>query len=60
MITDNVWTGKNVKIIGEHSHEGEIGIVEGFEHTLAGWGMRIKLENGGGCFVFKSENLKVI
>jgi hypothetical protein len=52
--------GKKVKIIGEHPHSGEAGTVDGFDKTLAGLGIRIKLENGQGCYVYSYENLKLL
>jgi hypothetical protein len=56
--------GKRVMIIGDHPHSGEYGTVKEIKHTLAGWGLEIKLENcphgSDGCFVFKADNLRVI
>lgn len=56
----NELIGKKVKIIGKHPHSGKTGTVDGFDRTLAGTGMRIKLEDGQGCYVFSYENLKLL
>ena len=59
MINDEL-IGKKVKIVGKHPHSGENGTVGGFDRTLAGLGIRIKLEDGQGCYVFSYENLKLL
>lgn len=57
--------GKKIKIIGNHPHSNEFGIVDRVEKTAFGSvGWIIKLEDcphrTNECFVFKSENLKII
>lgn len=58
--TEKEWKGKRIKITGNHPHSGEFGKVEGFEKTLVGWGMKIRLDNGEVCFVFNSNDLKEV
>ena len=56
----NTWVGKRVKIIGiNHPHRGESGECADVEYTNAGWGIRIILENGEGCFVFKGTDIRL-
>lgn len=57
--------GKKVQIIGEHPHSGETGLADRFEKTAFGSvGIVVKLDNSPlgvqECFVFKSDNLKII
>lgn len=58
MIKENTWTGKRVKLVDGHSHEGEYGVVKGIEKTTAGYGFRIKLESGQECFVYKGYQMR--
>ena len=58
-MTFNIPIGSKVKIVGKHPHSGEHGTVESVEKTPVGPGIKIRLENGEGCFVFKASNLKV-
>ncbi len=51
--------GSKVKIVGDHPHSGEYGTAESVEKTLAGPGIKIRLENGEGCFVFDMSNLGI-
>ena len=56
----NTWIGKRVKIIGiNHPHRGDSGTCADVEYTHAGWGIRINLENGDGCFVFKRTDIRL-
>ncbi len=57
--------GKRIKIIGNHPHSNEFGIVDRVEKTAFGSvGWIIKLEDcphgTNECFIFKSENLKIV
>jgi hypothetical protein len=54
------WIGKRVKIIGiNHPHRGESGQCMDVEYTNVGWGIRINIENGEGCFVFKGADIRL-
>lgn len=54
----DAWIGKRVKIVGsEHPHRGKSGKCSDVEYTSVGWGIRIDLENGEGCFVFKGSDI---
>lgn len=54
------WIGKRVKIVGtDHPHRGESGECADVEYTPVGWGIRINLENGEGCFVFKGTDIRL-
>ena len=55
----NICIGSKVKIVGDHPHSGEYGTAESVEKTLAGPGIKIRLENGEGCFVFDMSNLRI-
>lgn len=56
----DVYIGKRVKIIGvHHPHCGESGVCADVEYTHVGWGIRINLENGEGCFVFKGTDIRL-
>jgi ATP-dependent Lon protease len=50
--------GKKLLIVGKHPHKDSVGTVVGFDYTNAGPGMRVKLDNGLECFVFKPENVR--
>lgn len=50
--------GSKVKIVGDHPHSGEYGEIESIERTPAGKGIKIRLEDGEGCFVFDMSNLR--
>lgn len=57
------WVGQHVKIIGfDHPHFGSTGTVKSFDHTNAGIGIRIELDDTmmGECYVFKGRELKKI
>ena len=52
------WKDEPVLITGKnHPCRGEKGIVITVDYTNAGYGMRIKLDNGGECYVFKGSDL---
>ena len=55
--------GKRVRIIGDHPHSGESGVVAGLENTIAGPGLRVELDNcphgTAACFVFKRKCMEV-
>jgi hypothetical protein len=55
------YLGKKVLIVGDHPHTGEAGIVKQI-HKLgnAGRGFLVELDSGSGCYVFHTDNLKVI
>lgn len=56
----DAWIGKRVKIIGiDHPHRGESGVCADVEYTHVGWGIRINLENGEGCLVFKGTDIRL-
>ena len=56
--------GKRVRIVGDHPHFGETGVVERIENTIAGPGLLIKLydctHGVERCFVYKRQDIKVI
>ncbi len=56
--------GRRVRLIGDHPHAGETGTVDRVERTLAGPGLRVKLDNcphgTEGCFVFKPEHVRYL
>lgn len=55
----DAWIGKRVKIVGvDHPHRGESGECVAVEYTPVGWGIRIDLENGDGCFCFKGTDIR--
>lgn len=58
------FVGRSVRIIGDHPHSGETGVVSRIEATLAGPGLRVSLDNyvhgTQEYFVFKTTNLKLI
>jgi|GEM_PF-5650530 len=56
----NINIGRKVKIVGDHPHSGEYGTVESIEKTIAGTGIKIRLEDGEGCFVFSMSDLEGI
>ena len=55
------WMGRKVKIIDRsHPWTGETGTVKSIDKTLAGYGMRIELDNGVNCFVFKTSDISIL
>jgi len=53
------WMNAEVEIIGiKHPWAGCKGVVISFDHTNAGVGMKVKLENGFECYVFKGTDIK--
>lgn len=55
----DAWIGKRVKIVGiNHPHRGESGECVAVEYTHVRWGIKINLENGEGCFVFKGTDIR--
>lgn len=58
------FVGRSIKIVGDHPHSGETGVVARMEATTPGPGLVVKLDNCvhgvQECFVFKTINLKLI
>lgn len=55
----DAWIGKRVKIVGiDHPHRGASGVCVDVEYTHVGWGIRINLEYGESCFVFKGTEIR--
>jgi hypothetical protein len=45
--------GCRIRIHGDHPWAGHEGTVVSMDHTLAGWGLRVNLDCGESCFVFR-------
>jgi hypothetical protein len=56
----NELIGKRVMIVGKHPHKDEVGVIKAFEKTSIGYGLKIKFDNGEECYVFHSENLRLL
>lgn len=57
--------GKRIKIVGNHPHAGETGLISRAKKTALGkTGLVIKLENCehgiDECFVFRADNIQMI
>ena len=60
---NKTYIGKRVRIVGEHPHTGKTGTVVGIQHTLAGYGYKIDLDDkssASGCFVFSMLEMLVL
>lgn len=51
---------KRVLIRGDHPWAGEAGVVQDVEKTSAGTALKINLDSGLACMVFKREHIRVI
>lgn len=55
------WIGCDVKIIGfDHPHFLSTGKVSSVDYTNVGFGMKVDLQNGESCYVFKGSDIKKI
>lgn len=55
------WIGAKVLITGiKHPWRGESGVVSSMDHTAIGFGMKVDLENGESCYVFKGSDIQLI
>ena len=57
------YIGKRVRIVGEHPHKGKTGKVTAIEHTIAGYGYKIDLDDksiASGCFVFSMLEMMLL
>jgi hypothetical protein len=52
--------GKRVLLKGKHPWAGETGTIEREDKTPVGYGLRVNLDNGMSCFVFKMNEFKVL
>ena len=52
--------GQKVILLGKHPHAGQIGNYMGTEMTLLGMARLIHLDNGQRCYVYKSEEFKLL
>lgn len=52
--------GKRVLIQGKHPWSGEVGTITGADKTPVGYGLRVQLDNGMSCFVFKMGEFRVL
>ena len=52
--------GDRVEILGSHPWTKEVGSVDEAVHTIIGHGLRIKMDNGFECVVFKKEHLGLV
>lgn len=55
--------GKKARFLTGHPHAGETGTIIGAQHTAAGWGLYVKLDNcqhgTEACFLFKPSEADV-
>lgn len=52
--------GTKIKIISKtHPHYNREGTIDGFDHTPAGWGIKVKFNEDESCYVFKSEDAEI-
>ncbi len=56
----NKWVGKQVRICGDHPHTGKKGEVVSLDHTHAGYGFKVDLEDGESCYVFKGSHMEEV
>lgn len=56
-----VLIGKRLKLVGKHPHAGATGVVKSIDHTAAGWGLLVQLDNPShgetGCYVFHNTEI---
>jgi hypothetical protein len=52
--------GKKALLRGDHPWAGETGIILGMQMTGAGWAVKVRMDNGIECFVYHTENLKLV
>lgn len=58
MTTEKDLKDRRVKIVGAHPHAGKAGTTTTIEKTLAGWGLKVALDEGGSCLVFRSDEIE--